>query len=296
MVTSNAHPRLVASHVVDTVGYRFALRVARKVVHPHRRRRPLRLPFPALVGEVAHQLLLLRVDRDHRLASRQKSVRGRVDVLELRVAVRVGGAFPPLANRLQPIAQAVQQPAHGSRTDAPSLLGQRRGQLRATLARPAQRRGWVPACKRVHQCFERRHNAGLVLLDAGTASPRGSDAARRRPSARNLAAPLANRLPSQSSGRRDQGVSAIANGHRLGSRPPTTTALVEHRCHRDVLLNNGRFQIQVPLHAASMAGTLKDSNLIAGRLLGSGVWTTISPPGNSPILWYRHLGAGSSTP
>ena len=49
--------------------------------------------------------------------------------------------------------------------------------------------------------------------------------------------------------------------------PPATTTLVEHRRHRDVLLNNGRFQTQVPLHTASMAGTLKDSNLSCGNIL-----------------------------
>ena len=65
----------------------------------------------------------------------------------------------------------------------------------------------------------------------------------------------AGSLPSQSSGRRNQGVSAIANGHRLVNCPQATTGLVDHRCHHDVLLNNSRFQIQVRLHAASVAGT-----------------------------------------
>ena len=50
------------------------------------------------------------------------------------------------ARRLQPVAQPVQQPAHRGRTHPPSLLGQRRRQLRPTLARPAQYpcvKGWI---------------------------------------------------------------------------------------------------------------------------------------------------------
>ena len=73
-----------------------------------------RLPFPPAVLEVPDQLLLLRVDRDHRLAGGQMLVRGLVDVLELRVTVRMRGAFLPFARRLQPVAQAVQQPASNS--------------------------------------------------------------------------------------------------------------------------------------------------------------------------------------
>ena len=37
--------------------------------------------------------------------------------------------------------------------------------------------------------------------------------------------------------------------------------------HGDILLNNGRFQFQVPLHPASMVGTLEDGNLISGTVL-----------------------------
>ena len=137
-------------------------------------------------------------------------VRGPVDVLELRVAVRMRGAFLPFARRLQPVAQAVQQPAHSGRTHPPSLLGQRRRQLRPTLARPAQRRGRVAAGERIHQRFERGLDAGLVLLDAGPSAPRASDAVRRRLVAGNLPASLANRLPSQTGGRRNHRVAAVA--------------------------------------------------------------------------------------
>ena len=62
---------------------------------------------------------------DHRLAGGQMLVRGPVDVLELRVAVRMRRAFLSFARRLQPVAQAVQQPAHSGRPpdESPAPLG-----------------------------------------------------------------------------------------------------------------------------------------------------------------------------
>ena len=238
--------------VVDAVRNRLALGVGREIMHQHRRRRALRLPFPPAVLEVPDQLLLLRVDRDHRLAGGQMLVRGLVDVLELRVAVRMRGAFLPLARRLQPVAQAVQQPAHSGRTHPPPLLVQRRRQLCATLARPAQRRGRVSARQRIHQGFERGLDAGLILLDARPSASRASDAVRRRLVAGNLPASLANRLPSQTGGRRNHRVAAVADGERLGRRPPAATALVQHGTDRRILRDKGRFQLDVSLHASSM--------------------------------------------
>ena len=73
----------------------------------HRRRRALRLPFPPAILEVPYQLLLLRVDRDHRLPLGEKRVRGRIDVLELRVTVRVAGPLLTFTGRLQPVPQLI---------------------------------------------------------------------------------------------------------------------------------------------------------------------------------------------
>ena len=112
-------------------------------------------------------------------------------------------------------------------------------QLRATLARPAQRRGRVAARERIHQRFERGLDAGLILLDAGPTAPRASDAVRRRFVAGNLPASLANRLPSQTRGRRNHRVAAVADGTRLGRRPPAPTALVQHRRDHGILRQPG---------------------------------------------------------
>ena len=93
--------------------------------------------FPPAILEVPDQLLLLRVDRDHRLPLGQKRVGGRIDVLELRVTIRVAGPLLTFAGRLQPVPQLMQQPADGRRTHSPPLLCQPRGELRPTLACPA---------------------------------------------------------------------------------------------------------------------------------------------------------------
>ncbi len=262
VVPAHAHPGFVARHVVDAVRNRLALGVGREIMHQHRRRRALRLPFAPAVLEVPDQLFLLRVDRDHRLASGQMRVRGLVDVLELRVAVRMRGAFLPLARRLQPVAQAVQQPAHSGRTHPPPLLVQRRRQLCATLARPAQRRGRVSARQRIHQGFERGLNAGLILLDARPSASRASDAVRRRLVAGNLPASLANRLPSQTGGRRNHRVAAVADSARLGRRPPAATALVQHGLDGGILRNKGRFQLDVSLHTSSMTRKSASEKLV----------------------------------
>ena len=142
------------------------------------------------------------------------------------------------------------------------LLVQRRRQLRATLARPAQRRGRVSARQRIHQGFERGLDAGLILLDARPSASRASDAVRRRLVAGNLPASLANRLPSQTGGRRNHRVAAVADGERLGRRPPAATALVQHGTDRRILRNKGRFQLDVSLHASSMTRKPTDGKLV----------------------------------
>ena len=252
VVPAHVHPGLVARHVVDAVRNRLALRVGREIMHQYRRRRALRLPFPPAVLEVSDQFLLLRVDRDHRLPLGQKGVRGRVDVLELRIAVRVARSLLTLAGRLQPVAQVMQQPADGGRTHAPPLSGQRRGQLRPTLAGPAQRRGRVAARQRVHQRFEGGPQTGLALFDTGPPGARTPYPIRRRLALLDFPASVPDRLPGQTRGRRHQRIPAIADDQRLGRRPPAATALIQHGRHRRVLRDDGGFQFHVALHATEI--------------------------------------------
>src|ERR1700740_3603381 len=77
----------------------------------------LATPFPAVVLEIAHQFLLLRVDRYGRFVRRKERRGLRVDVLKLRVAIDVLAAFSSLVVRLQAVAHAAQKVADNRRAN-----------------------------------------------------------------------------------------------------------------------------------------------------------------------------------
>ncbi len=75
-------------------------------MHPDGLRLAFRAQLTPGVPAVSDQLLLLGVDRDGELAGTLERLHLGVDVFELRVAVRVVGAFAGLAAGLQAEAQA----------------------------------------------------------------------------------------------------------------------------------------------------------------------------------------------
>ena len=97
MVHAHADPSGIGREVIDAVRHRPAQFLDEEVMHPDRFGLALRAPLPAAVLEVSDKLLLLRVDRDHRLTRRQRSARAPIDVFELRVAVRMVVALAGLA-------------------------------------------------------------------------------------------------------------------------------------------------------------------------------------------------------
>src|SRR5208283_5894066 len=100
----------------------------------------LRLPLTSTVLVVADQFLLLGVDRDDRYAPLNAVLRLRVDVLELRVAVRMLGTFDGLVWRLQAVAVVAQQLGHRLVAELDAMPHEQlRGQRVRALARPAQR-------------------------------------------------------------------------------------------------------------------------------------------------------------
>ena len=85
----------------------------------------------------------------------------------------------------------------------------------------------------------------------------------RRLVAGNLPASLANRLPSQTGSRRNHRVAAVADGERLGRRPPPSTALVQHGRDHGITSQPGvRFQLDVSLHTSSMTRNPADGKLV----------------------------------
>ena len=87
--------------------------------------------------EGANEFLLLRIDRDYRLAARLKVGDRRGDVLELRVAVGMFVSLTRLAVALQAVVYVAQQVGHLLPTDLKVLPLQFGGQSSHTLAGPA---------------------------------------------------------------------------------------------------------------------------------------------------------------
>ena len=80
-------------------------------MYPHRFGVPSPLPFAPTVLEVSDEYLLLRFDRDHRLAPLMEGARLLVAVGELGVTVGMLGAFLGLARALQAVVQRVGKSA-----------------------------------------------------------------------------------------------------------------------------------------------------------------------------------------
>src|SRR3954452_10758725 len=126
-------PSGVGGDVVDAIGHRLAEFGDGEVVHPDRLRMAFRAKLAAAVLAVANQLLLLRVDRDHRLAGGLERLHRRIAVLELRVAVGMLGALTGLAVALQAEPELGQQPANQLLPGGEALPSQRRGEMRWLL-------------------------------------------------------------------------------------------------------------------------------------------------------------------
>ena len=244
--------RFVARHVVDAVRDGFADRLAGKVVHADRLRRARRLPFPPRILEIADQFLLLRIDGDHRLLLIEERRGGRVDVLELRVPIRMRRALLGFAQRLESVPERMQQMAHRRRTHVPALRRQGRGQLRAALAGPSQRRHGIAPRQRFHQQVQRLGHAGLRVFHVGTPGSGLANPFGQRHAARKLSPPMANRLPRQPGRRGHQAVPTGSNGGRFRGRPETPRPLIEQRGHRHELAHDGRFHVSVAFHRTGL--------------------------------------------
>ena len=193
VILPDAHPAAVTGHVVDAVRNRLAERLVDEIVYLDPLRLPLRTPLPAPVAILSNQLLFLGVNRNYWLPQGLEGAPPPVDMLELRIAVRMLGAFQRLAVGLQAVAQLVQQPV--DRTLAHRMAGapQVLSQPRRAAAGPQQRPHRVAAGDRVDQPLQRLHQVRIVGGQR-LAARAGSSQATRWPSrapegaARSLAA------------------------------------------------------------------------------------------------------------
>src|SRR6516165_512908 len=126
---ADADPTFIGAHIVNTVGHRLAQLLIGKIVHIDALWRAFWTPVGAGVLEVAEQLFLLGIDRDHRLPGSLRSQYLRVDVLELRIAVGVMGTLIGLAVGLPAKAQLRQQPLDAAGADGVTEAAQRSTKL-----------------------------------------------------------------------------------------------------------------------------------------------------------------------
>ena len=82
---------------------------------------PPGLPLLTAVLEVADQFLLLRIDGDDWLISRLERLDRRIDVLELRIAVRMTCSLAVLAQDMEAIPQVVKLPLHAHMAHAKAV-------------------------------------------------------------------------------------------------------------------------------------------------------------------------------
>src|SRR5439155_22740383 len=97
VVDADTDPADVGPQIVDPVGNGAPQLRLHKVVDLYRLRLPVGAPLSSGVLEVAHELFLLGIDGDRRLALAEVRPDARGDVFELGVAIGVPGALDRLA-------------------------------------------------------------------------------------------------------------------------------------------------------------------------------------------------------
>ena len=115
---ADVDPALVVGHVVDAIGDGLGVLAEGaigEVVDVHPLGLAFGCPLGTAVGVVADQLLLLGVDRDHRLAVVDEGGGHVVEVVELGVAVGVLATLGHLGVGLERVAEAVQQAQYRTR-------------------------------------------------------------------------------------------------------------------------------------------------------------------------------------
>ncbi len=93
MIDADAHPTLIVEDIVNAVRNGLAEKRVFEVMHADLFGLPVRTPIPTAILEIPDQFLLFRIHRDRRLAAFQESRHLGIEVLELRVAVGMRGAF-----------------------------------------------------------------------------------------------------------------------------------------------------------------------------------------------------------
>ena len=154
---------MVCGDVVNAVRRHLAEFRDLEIVHPYRFRISGTAQLATGILEVPDEFFLLRVHRDRRLAGTDRRLHRAVDVVELRIAIRVLATFPGLAVALAAVVQLAQQIGHHPLAGLEALLGQRLDQIAQAAADPAKWRTGIAANGVLDQGFEGCRQAWLVF-------------------------------------------------------------------------------------------------------------------------------------
>lgn len=252
-------------------------------MHVHGSRRLLRpIRFPR-VFQVPEHFLLLRVDRDRRLAATLAGHHAAIDVLELAVAVGMLTTLTRLSVGLQTVAQARQHPTHRRGTGAEPPVAQAAGQTSRALAGPTQGMGRGTAGGRLDEPVEGVEQLRLRLAVRFASAAFTSLAVRReRFGIVEFLETVANGAIRETGGRGDEGDAAPPEIPRLGGGPASTTAFVEIFGERQILAAN-RFPKRCILHELIMksCSTLDKGDFVRLKCAGP---KTYLVPGSTPGL------------
>jgi hypothetical protein len=250
VVDAEAYPAGIVGDVVDPIGRRPAKLGDQEVVHPHRLGLTLRAVLTAAILEIANQLLLLGVDRDRRLARRQRLCHLGIEVTELRVAVGMARPFEGLAIGLQAVTHSAQQIGHDVMADAMAEVAEPGRQVAQALGGPQQRRHRVAAGRRLNQFLQIRQQARVgddqrPAPTAFAAHPFGCGSGRRI--ATQLRQPAVDRTARHAGDPRHRGYPAVPRRQRFRRRKPPPTALIQDRTERLVTQSDRRVVNHAPI-------------------------------------------------
>jgi len=176
VIGADADPSYIVVDVVDAIGHGAAQLGIDEVMDVDGFRSAFRTPLPAVVLEIAHEFLLLGVNRNDWLVRGQERLGLRVDVLELRIAIDVFAAFARLAVRT--VAHVAQEIANDRRTNLVPPLRQLLYKITQATTRPQKGPHRIPPRRRLDDTLQIRHEGCilgcLVLAPATTpADPSG---------------------------------------------------------------------------------------------------------------------------
>src|SRR4030095_6638340 len=154
LINPDPDPTFVAGQIINPIWNPFAQLLVCEIMDADLERVPFGAPLLPWLLEIANQFFLFRIDRNDRLAAFLKSQDFLIDLLKLRITIRMVCSLFGLAIGLQAIAHLMQQTVDGIVADSMPLSCQFRRQMASTFRRPFQRRLRVTQRRRGKQLFQ----------------------------------------------------------------------------------------------------------------------------------------------